>query len=122
MDAKGREVNTVRVCGPIAKVVREIADQINGPNVTAPKIIMIAGTAFLITNEPLSPMNEKHEQQHIIQAQDLEPRLIPKWGPLGRLRTWWGWKRFYSSYSLEHALHGYWNNPYEVEAREVAGG
>lgn len=113
-------MKTVRVCGPVAKVVREVADYING-DATAPKAISGPGVLFLVTEEPLTIQLMKHEQQHEQQAHDREPKWIPKWGPLRKLREWMGWSRFYVEYAEEYRLHGYWDNRFEKEARIASG-
>lgn len=114
-------MKAVRVCGPVAEVVREVADYINGSDVSAPKAIAGPGVLFIVTDEPLTMQLLRHEQHHEKQAATLEPRWIPKWGPLGTLRGWIGWKRFYAAYAVEYARVGYWANHFEVEARKAAG-
>lgn len=111
----------VRVCGPVAKVVREVADVINGPNVTAPKAIEGPGITFLITDEPLTFQLYAHEMQHVRQAAALEPKWIPQWGLVRVFREWIGWTRFYAEYAAEYARHGYWDNRFEVDARRSSG-
>lgn len=110
----------VRCCGAAAKCISEIADALNG-SATAPKAIMVMGTMFAITSDAPDPQLIRHELEHVYTAAEMEPWFIPKLGPLRKLREWWGWKRFYSLYSLFNAKHGYWENPFEVRARIASG-
>lgn len=113
-------MTSVRVCGPVAKVVRQVADVINGP-AGPPTAISGPGVLFLITDEPMSAQLMKHEQQHTAQAESFEPTWIPRWWGLRSVRAAIGWARFYEAYGVEYAKHGYWDNKYEREARIVAG-
>lgn len=111
----------VRICGPVAKVVREVADYLNGPEASVPKAIEGPDVTFLITDEPLDATLAMHEMQHSRQAERLEPRWIPDVGPLSWLRETIGWSRFYAAYAVEYARVGYWDNKYEREARLASG-
>lgn len=108
-------MRTVSVCGPAAKLIPELIDAYNGEP-TAPKAITVGDIVFFF-GEP-TPQLVKHEAKHILQAKDMQPAWL-RWWPWAQQRA--GWIKFWWAYGKEHEKNGYWNNRFEVEARQYSG-
>jgi hypothetical protein len=110
-------MKVVHLCGPAGKYIPQLIDLINGAS-TAPTATTIGDVVFIYGPTDPSPQLLRHEQEHVLQAERMEPTWLPKgW----RIRKWWGWQRFWKAYIREHIRHGYWANYYEREARIAAG-
>jgi hypothetical protein len=108
---------------PIAGLVAKIASRLNGGIVPA-AVTIGSDTIYLVDLEKLPPAERAelvaHEEAHKAQARRLEPRFIPRFGPLGTLRRLIGEGRFIEQYIRLHFAHGYSGNPLELEAAAAA--
>ena len=104
----------VRVCKPVARLVRAIADQTTG----APPEAITLGTFVFLFGDPQGEELERlrrHEAVHVEQQARMAPRWA-RWLPKSA-RVYLGAPRFYLAYADEYDDVGYERNRFEVEAR-----
>ena len=104
----------VRVCKPLGRIVREIADKMTGE---PPDAITLGNVIFLFTRPEGAEYArlQRHEAAHTDQQAAFAPRWA-RWLPK-RARAWLGAPAFIVAYYNEYARVGYSDSRYEVEAR-----
>jgi hypothetical protein len=96
-------------CSLIRKVARVVTSSTGVPGGAV--AITIGDDTWQVGEAELDVNTRRHEDMHVIQRQ----RYISKFG------KWLGSGIFWASYAVEHRMHGYVNNAYEIEARAAEG-